>query len=89
MDSKEMKRAESIIQGLEAEGMVYLGTVSRKTTPQEQNLVDEWDEQSRKKNGLVSMVYFREEIHCFFAANFYTGPRQSRAYARLDRKAVA
>ena len=50
MDSKEMKSAESIIQGLEAEGMVYLGTVSRKTTPQEQNLVDEWDEQSRKKN---------------------------------------
>jgi hypothetical protein len=80
MDMKTKSAAE-IIEGLEAEGMKFLGTISRKTTPSEHAQVDLWDEAARRRNGMLTQVHMGDNVYCFETPDVYSGPRTKRAYA--------
>ena len=82
-------KQEEIIARCEAEGMRYVGTVSRFTTPDEHAKVDLWSEQARAKNGSITQVIYKDAVHCFESLGKFDGPPTSRTHIKAKASNAA
>jgi hypothetical protein len=95
-DTKQIERADApeqfwkIINGLEAEGMKYLGYVSARRTSEQWAQCDLWEESARKRNFTLTEVHYGDTVFVFESAKTsFSSPRVSRAYVRTPKEAVA
>ena len=75
-------RPEEIIARYEAEGLRYVGTVSRFTSPDEQAKVDRWEAEARKKNGGLTEVIYKDAVYVFEELGRFNGPPTSRTHIK-------
>lgn len=82
MAAKEIKSADEIIKGCEAEGLKYIGQYSLPQSIPDQMKEDEWEEIARKRNGMLVCVWQNGLCIVFERANVFSGPRTKKAYVR-------